>query len=424
MSRSAIIESGSAAASAGDSGVQAMRPHPADGEAPARRRPTTVRGWEQDRRDPSFGGALAFVPRTAGPALELPLDTIRHKRCAPERRLRPAPYRFRPDGRFPAAMAKPLALCALLAGCATSGAGPDLPLLSPPVEAATPAGLQAGSAPRLGVVIDATLQASMLRDRFFSGSGPTDLMTILASVDQRLAEVNRAGHPACLDQAPVRYTIAPFEHTVTLYAQCFRRFEHTGTGDPGFLQFGEHDGRTSLYVAFGAARLAAIVSPIEGSTEYMVDAWYGVGYDNAAGCGTTGTFDGCSYAVTELYANPVSRSFEMAVAGVGVGFCGVQFGSDGTSLYGVGSIDMETGCLDRTRLCVSATDPEAPGSCGEWPAYVLPAIGRRAGAGAYEFAASRYPLQPNITLDGTHSDSLYFGPLAPTDGAGDLDAVR
>ena len=48
----------------------------------------------------------------------------------------------------------------------------------------------------------------------------------------------------------------------------------------------------------------------------------------------------------------------------------------------------------------------------------------RAGAGAHEFGASRYPDEPNITLDGTTSDSLYFGPLAPTAGAGDFDAGK
>ena len=34
-----------------------------------------------------------------------------------------------------------------------------------------------------------------------------------------------------------------------------------------------------------------------------------------------GTFDGCSYALAELDADTSSEAVELAVAGVGVGFC-------------------------------------------------------------------------------------------------------
>jgi hypothetical protein len=316
-------------------------------------------------------------------------------------------------------------LCGLLAttiGCAASGPAIDLPLISPPVRAATPAGLRAAAARRIDAGADAMLRASELRERFFSGSGPTDLMTILGSIDQRLVEVNGDDrHAECLDQPPVAYTIAPAGHDVELVAQCYRRFSGAMPGDAAFLQFGERDGKTSLYVAVGAARLAAIISPIDGSTDHVVDAWYGVGYTNASGCGSTGTFDDCSYAITELHANPATRTFEMAVAGIGVGFCGVQFASDGTVLSGVGSTDMGSTCNPAATLCVSADDLDTPATCGA-PSYALPALGRRAGAGAHVFGASGYPDEPNITLDGTTSDSLYFGPLDPTPGAGDFDA--
>jgi hypothetical protein len=280
---------------------------------------------------------------------------------------------------------------------------------------------------RLATFAEPMLLASELRDRFFSGSGPTDLMRILGEIDQRLTEVNSADrHAACLDQAPVSYTITPAGHDVELVAQCYRRFSPSTPGTPGdtaFLQFGERDGKTSLYVAIGAARLAAQVSPIDGSTDHMVDAWYGVGYTNAAGCGSTGTFDDCSYALTELHADPVARAFEMAVAGVGVGFCGIQFASDGVRLHGVGSTDMGTQCNARATLCVSASDLDTPDMCTSLAPYTLPAIGRRAGAGAHEFGVSQYPDEPNITLDGTTADSLYFGPQSPTPGAGDFDAA-
>lgn len=296
-------------------------------------------------------------------------------------------------------------------------------MISPPVRAATPTGLQAPAARRLAAAVDAALPPSELHDRFFSGSGPTDLMTLLAQIDQRLAEVNGTDrHPACLDQAPVSYTITPAGQSVELSAQCYRRFSGATAGATAFLQFGVRDDKTSLYVAVGAARLAAVIAPVAGSMEHTVDAWYGVGYTNATGCGSTGTFDDCSYALAELHADPSSKRFEMAVAGIGVGFCGVQFASDGTLLWAVGSGDMGTTCNARTTACVTATDLATTDSCT--PSYALPAIGRHAGAGAHQFGASAYPDAPNVTLDGTASDSLHFGPETPTASAGDFDAGK
>src|SRR5262245_56877842 len=99
-------------------------------------------------------------------------------------------------------------------GCAARGSVADLPLISPPVRSATPAGLQVAA--RKIAAFAGTLHASDVRERFFSGSGPTDLMTILASIDQRLDEVNGAGARACLDQAAVSYTITPAAHDVEL----------------------------------------------------------------------------------------------------------------------------------------------------------------------------------------------------------------
>jgi len=310
-------------------------------------------------------------------------------------------------------------LLVALVGCGTSGGtSVDLPMISPPVRAATPAGLAASTA-RVAAV-DAMLRPSELHDRFFSGSGPTDLMTLLGEIDQRLAGTASAADGAgCLDQAPVAYTITPAGHSVELVAQCYQQFTGATPGQPAFLQFGQREGATSLYVAVGAARLAALVSPIAGTTEHTVDAWYGVGYTNATGCGSTGTFDDCSYGVAELHANPTSHAFEMAVAGIGVGFCGVQFASDGTKLWATGSGDMGSTCNARATACVSASDLSASEGCT--PSFALPALGRHAGAGAHAFGESEYPDAPNVTLDGTNPDSLHFGPEAPTAAVGSVN---
>jgi hypothetical protein len=317
------------------------------------------------------------------------------------------------------------AACAGGAGGA-GGASVDLPLIVPPVRAATPSSFQAAARTARQANVDGTISATDFRDRFFNpAGGPTEVFQILAGIDARLAEVNAAGpdkQPACLEQAPVDYTLSIFGQDIPFAAQCYRRFGSSSGGPAAFMQFGQAGGITYLFVTGGAARVAARVTPVGGTTDVEVDAWYGVGYTNAM-CGTDGTFDGCSYAATRIHADPTTRAFEMTVAGIGVGYCGISMRSDGASIYGAGSSDMGATCQDRGTLCASASDLTATGACGAIASFTVPALGRRAGAGAHVFGASRYPDAPNITLDGTATDSLGFGPAtAPTDGVGDFDA--
>jgi hypothetical protein len=318
-----------------------------------------------------------------------------------------------------------------MTACAGSGGGgggaADLPLIVPPVRAAAPSSFQVAAHAARRAAADGELSATEFRNRFFNpAGGPTEVFQILAGIDARLAEINAGGadrRPACLDQAPVSYTLSVFGQDVPFAAQCYRRFGAAPSGAPAaFMEFGKLDGVSYLFVTGGAARVAARVTPVAGTSDVEVDAWYGVGYTNAT-CGTDGTFDGCSYAATVIHADPTTRAFEMAVAGIGVGFCGISMRSDGTSIYGAGSIDMGATCRARATLCVSAGDLAAPGACDAITSFTVPALGRNAGAGAHEFGASGYPVMPNITLDGTPTDSLGFGPAtAPTEGVGDFDA--
>jgi len=310
--------------------------------------------------------------------------------------------------------------CLILVGCAAPGSGSsaDLPLIEPPVHAAAPSGLNGGRSAH-HAALDATLSASDFRDRFFNPmGGPTDVFRILQGVDDRLTEVNTAGDSPCLAAAPTTYALAPFGQSLTFAAQCYRAF---GTTTPAsFMQFGATADATYLYVTGGATRVAARVA---GTTDApVVDVWYGVGYTNAS-CGSDGTFDGCSYAVTQIHAEPAAHTFEMSVAGIGVGYCGAQLSSDGTALYGIGSPDMGATCNTPATLCVDATDLTTPSTCDAISTLTIPALGRDAGAGAHVFGASQYPAMPNIRLDGTATDSLGFGPAeTPTAGVADFDA--
>lgn len=299
-----------------------------------------------------------------------------------------------------------------------------IPLIAPPVMAATPDGFTAASARlRLGPPDGFTAQA--FRDRFFSG-GPTDVQQLLTSIDDRITEVNGfalASPRACSDLEPVEYTLTPWGQSEPFYAQCYRMMGTPTAVDPAFMQFGSKDGTDYVYVAGGAARLAARIRPVEGTDAYDVMLWYGVGYSNPETCGEPPAFDGCSYGVTQLHADSGAGRLEMAVAGIGVGFCGVQLTSDGATIYGAGSADMGETCNARSTLCVDATDLETPATCDPPPPFTLLAIGREAATGSHDSGVTDYPDVPNIVLDGTVTDSLHFGPESPTEGVGDFEVL-
>jgi hypothetical protein len=121
----------------------------------------------------------------------------------------------------------------------------------------------------------------------------------------------------------------------------------------------------------------------------------------------------------ELRADPSRSHLELSVAGLGFGYCGAQLSSDGTTIQFAGSIDMGTTCLPSASVCVSASDLTAQTQCPA-PSFGLPAVGRMAGAGPNgTFAASLYGSDI-VLLNGTGTDSLAFGPAAPTPGVAEF----
>jgi hypothetical protein len=346
-----------------------------------------------------------------------------------------------------------------------------------------------GASDAADVVGAASLDASDIRSRFF-GAGPTDIYSILGAIDDRINGVNAQMQPApsCLGQEPVAYPITPFGQAITFYAQCYQSVGSTSPGDPGFVQFGQMGGATYYYSAIGAAWTAAVLTPAGGGTAldggaddgdvdagadpgldgggdaddidgnggnagggginananpthdagpvsgtYSVRAWSGVGYLNAASCGNMNGYDDCSYGVIELRADPTAHTFEMAVAGIGFGYCGAQLKSNGNTVYGTGSPDMASVCAPTGTLCVAASDVTTPAMCDDTvTSFSLPALGRVSSIGPNAggpgvdagpdaaWAPSQYPgiSSDSIALEGTDSDSLHFGPTAPTPGVG------
>lgn len=351
----------------------------------------------------------------------------------------------------------------LAGGCSSKGggAGANLPLVTPPVRAAAPAGLggtgQAAlhhnSLPASSLHLT-SLDSSDIKSRFFT-AGPTNIYALLDAIDSRISSLNSQSQDKarpCLNQAPVAYTVSPFGQSVTLYAQCFERIGAPTATDPAFIQFGQSDGTTYYYSADGAERMAAILTPLAGASgldagangdaaqvagpvsgTYVVQAWTGVGYSNATSCGNASGFDDCSYGVIELRADSSTLVFEMSIAGIGFGYCGAQLKADAMTVYGTGSIDMATTCAAVDTFCASASDVTSPAACNS-TTFELPALGRvsstgpnaggpgHAGTPGATWAASQYPggMSNTITLDGTPSDSLAFGPTSPTPGVSEF----
>lgn len=324
----------------------------------------------------------------------------------------------------------------ILAGC---GGTSNYPLLSPPVTAATPPGFRSGSNALTQAATPTlmSLDPADFKSRFFA-TGPTNIFNILAQIDDRITELNgRSG--TCTTQIPVAYTIAPFGQTVTFYAQCYDTISASDSGDPGLIQWGQKNGSFYLWNAAGAAWTAAIATPIgdpngraanPNSTAYQVQAWFGVGYNNASACANAKAWDGCSYAGLQLFADPNTNTMELSTAGVGVGYCGAQYRSDGTNIFGTGSTDMGSTCAAVDSICVAASDASTPATCTTpQQTFQLAALGRMSavssGTGPVtppSWAASQYPGGPSNTLQlsGDTNDSLHFGPMTPTPGVGKL----
>ena len=327
----------------------------------------------------------------------------------------------------------------------SSGAGANLPLVTPPVEAATPTSL-GGNLTRIKHLPapGSSLSANDFTQRFFTGNGPTDIFTILASIDLRIVEINNDSKSlACLKQEPIAYSLTPFGQTVPFFAQCASILKDpSGEAKGGFVQFGQVGNDTYIYVSTTVGVLAAKLTALPAaapagsggdagpdtganiSTNFIAEAWLTVGADNATSCGNMSGFDDCSYGAIHLLANSDTKTFDMAVAGLGIGFCGAQLQSDGTTVYGIGSSDMGATCNSTETLCVAATDLTTAGTCGtSLTTFALPAIGRQTVTGTSQtFAASQYPGGSDnaIVLDGTATDSLNFGPTTPTAGVGTI----
>lgn len=307
----------------------------------------------------------------------------------------------------------------LAAGCLAScskntGVSAGIPLIKPPVMESTPSGLTSTraqalersasiSAPNLAT---SGLDTGELKSRFFT-TGPTAIQNLLDSVDTRLNEINTRsaeGDPkACLSATPVEQAISVLGTSQSAYFQCYDVF---GDGTGGML-FGKKDDTWYIYQNVGAGRSLAKVTPDASGAagKYVVEAWFSVGQSNTSGC--SATWHGCSYGVIHLKANSATKKLEMVVSGTGFGYCGAHLNTDGTNFHfegAAGGLAMDGSawqCSASDTACTLASDLSQTGSCASLTetSFELTSIGADAAYGS-----------EIVTLNGTSSDAVHFGP--------------
>lgn len=280
-------------------------------------------------------------------------------------------------------------------------AAAPIPLIKPPVKAACPAALKNGLALRRQL----SLNQQEIKDRFFNANGgPTNLFDIIAKVDNRIQEINKRLElfVDCSAKAPTSFTLTTWGSSQTFYAQCADKFEN-GL----FFQWGTVGDTTYLYDNGGEVRLAAKIKRDSTGNVESTHVWYSVGLINRSG----------SHGIAEVLALPNLQVFEMTVAGVGFGFCGVQMKSDTNQLYVTGSANgVGYACAPTDNICTLASDLSAV-STGCSTSFSLPAVGIKAYTDS-TWQASLYPSTPNILLANVGPDDTNFGPDSPTPGVG------
>lgn len=324
-----------------------------------------------------------------------------------------------------------------------------------------------------------------IKQRFFTSEGPSSIYGLLTSVDSRTQSLNARGleyDRQCLGLEPVNVTISgwPLEN-LNIWVQCYEILNNDY-----ILMFGRKDGVVYLYERGPATTLVAYIStsPTEQTDQYpccyqvngggdncvcdtdeeicvnrdlnntvnggncrtIPDAWP-VPIPDEPDVNTTNStllFDpevdfsdvniyfsvGGSMSATQtgsrglvhIESKPKSNFLQVTGAGIGLGFCGVQFVSNGDKIMVKGSMDGPGGtCLATNQTCVS-NDLETSYSIDECIGtlgFSIVPLGRgsstdfRGTQGNFDsWEASNFPGPSlnNVEIGNNPSSSVLFGP--------------
>ena len=362
----------------------------------------------------------------------------------------------------------------------------SIPELKPPVEHSAPEIFKLSDRRALNSHPYDFLLENELKQRFFTGEGPSSIYGLLDSVDARTQSLNQRGlenEPQCIGLDPVNITIDdwPLEN-LHIWVQCYEILN-----SDYILMFGRKDNVVYLYERGPATTLVAYITfnneepgdqypccyQVNGGGDKCVcdreqevcvngdlnntinggncrtipDAWpVPIPPEPVPVNDTNGTllFDpeidfadvniyfsvGGSMSATQtgsrglvhIESKPKSNFLQVAGAGVGLGFCGVQFVSNGDKIMVKGSMDGPGGtCLATNQTCVS-NDLEVSypmSNCTGSLGFSMVPLGRgsttdfRGTQGNFDrWEASDFPgsLLNNVEIGNNPSSSVAFGP--------------
>lgn len=354
----------------------------------------------------------------------------------------------------------------------TSSTKVIIPEIRPPIVNSLPNGF------RLESTLRRVLQSSTgmsfedeIRQRFFTNEGPTSLYSLIDDVDGRIQSLNdRNNGKTCVDSAPIGVNLTnwPGEEDIEMWFQCYEEM----TPSDLFIMFGVKDGKVYLYESGLATSIAAIIhveSEEDNILEYpcclqvngggslcecnrntnecttngncetvdvnwpinnfvnatvdvtrdvvdttlpSVDLYYSVG-------GNWEPNESGSRGLVHIRARPVEKRFEASIAGIGLGFCGVQFSSIGDKMKILGSVDGVGGtCEAINHTCVSY-DLETIYSMEacEDISFTIKPLGRQmmddflGQLNLTQWDASTYPGTTNVVdISDNPMSNVYFGP--------------
>ena len=256
----------------------------------------------------------------------------------------------------------------LCVGCTSESKKPDeltlrsgkleLPQVYPPVRDVTPVqliadGQAAGGLPREGLagatILGRARQrqvpinlATVVQERFYS-TGPTDILRILAALDDRVLglDTDPATHE-CLTASPAAWTFAlPAGQSFSVKLQCLQELGTRGAAGAGWVAFGFDR---------AAAADAGPAAASNGNDFYLVE-----GQESGNGgayhiSGATGSVHGWlvvadrgaplnSQVLLELLTDEPAATLELSLAGSAVGFCGAHLKANPDHLFVQGRIN-------------------------------------------------------------------------------------
>lgn len=358
----------------------------------------------------------------------------------------------------------------------------NIPALKPPVEYSAPDVFKPTQRRQLNTDPYQFVLENELKQRFFTNEGPSSVYGLLTSVDERTQSINQRGlenNRNCLGMDPVKIDINgwPMEQ-LSIWVQCYEILSNDM-----FIMFGRMNNTIYLYERGPATTLVAYINLDADEHNSHYPCCYQVngggdrcicdtdtevckhesGVVNGGNCRTipdtwpvptanitnddnnntftlfdpevnfadvniyfsvggymTATQTG-SRGLVHIESKPKSKFIQVAAAGIGLGFCGVQFVSNNVNIMAKGSMDGPGGtCLGINETC-STSDLELTlplSNCTSSLGFSMIPLGRHSTddfRGQFTFDQwqnSGFPGDTlnNVDISNSVSSSVNFGP--------------